>query len=168
LKAAQKTLEQSTHRGVHDYANTVGLERTKHTAQQIMYRHIRASIYTETLFSTVKFLKKNTCAQIFVTIFHWTRIYPMQAEAHIMLDKLHQNIGDFHTIIHNNVLELPEGELRHKAVHAGLKNRPIEFYMHNQNLAKSGIKEFLTYVSKGYDSNEYATHPMGSLSISDG
>jgi Reverse transcriptase (RNA-dependent DNA polymerase) len=115
----------------------------KHTAHQLLYRHIRTSIYTDTMFSKVKSLQQNHCAQVYITPFHYTKVYPMRskAEAHLTLDKLHQDVGVFHTIIPDNAKELTEGELKRKAIHAGSKIRPIEAHRHNQNLAESGIRE---------------------------
>jgi hypothetical protein len=62
LNSAQRTLEQSTQRGVRDFATSEGSKRMKHTAHQLMFRHIRASVYTDTMFNKVKSLKQNTCA----------------------------------------------------------------------------------------------------------
>jgi hypothetical protein len=143
FNAAQRTLEQSTQRGVRDFTMTEGYKRMKHTAHQLMYRHIHTSVYTDAMFNKMKSLKQNTCAQIHVTSFHWTQIYPMRtkADAHLTLDQLHQDVGVFHTIIPDNALELTEGEFRKKAIHAGSRLRPVETYMHNQNLAESEIRE---------------------------
>jgi hypothetical protein len=110
LNAAKRTLEQSTQRGVRDFTMTEGYKRMKHTEHQLMYRHIRTSVCTDTMFNKTKSLKQNTCAQIYVTSFHWTRIYPLRtkADAHLTLDQLHQDVGVFHTIIPDNALELTE------------------------------------------------------------
>jgi hypothetical protein len=115
----------------------------KHTAHQLLYNHIRSSTYTDTLFSKVKYLRQNTCAPIYVSSFHFTRVYPMRskANAHYTLDSLHHDVGVFHTIIPDNAKELIEGEFRKKALHAGLQIRPIEAHRHIQNLAESGIRE---------------------------
>jgi hypothetical protein len=64
-----------------------------------------------------------------------------KADAHLTLDRLHQDVGVFHTIIPDNALELTEGEFRKKAIHAGSRLCPVEAYMHNKNLAESGIRE---------------------------
>jgi hypothetical protein len=121
LNSAQRTIEQSTQRGVRDFSISGGQKRMKHTAHQLMYRHIRSAVYTDTMFNKVKSLQQNNCAQVYITSFHWTRIYPMRtkAEAHLTLDLLHKDVGVFHTIIPDNALELTEGEFRKKAIHAG-------------------------------------------------
>jgi hypothetical protein len=121
LPAAQRTIQQTTQRGVRDFTSTGGFRRMKHTAHQLLYRHIRAAIYTDTMFSKVKSLKQHTCAQVYVTNFHFTKVYPMRSksEAHQTLDELHHDVGVFHTIIPDNAKELTEGEFRKKAIHAG-------------------------------------------------
>jgi hypothetical protein len=143
LQAAQRTIQQTTQRGVRDFTSTGGFRRMKHTAHQLMYRHIRATIYTDTMFSNVKSLKQHTCAQAYVTNFHFTKVYPMRSksEAHQTLDELHHDVGVFHTIVPDNAKELTEGEFCKKAIHAGSQIRPIEAHRHNQNLAESGIRE---------------------------
>jgi hypothetical protein len=49
LNTAQQTIDQSTQRGVRDFTLSEGTKRMKHTAHQLMYRHIRASVYTDTM-----------------------------------------------------------------------------------------------------------------------
>jgi hypothetical protein len=108
LNSAKLTIEQSTQRGVRDFAVTGGYKRSKNATNQLMYRHIRTVVYTDTMFNKVKLLKQNSCAQVYVTSFHWTRVYSMRtkSEAHYTLDKLHQDVGVFHTLIPDNALEL--------------------------------------------------------------
>jgi hypothetical protein len=55
LNTAQRTIEQSTQRGVRDYSSTAGYKRLKHTSHQLMYRHIRAAIHTDTMFTKIKY-----------------------------------------------------------------------------------------------------------------
>jgi hypothetical protein len=95
------------------------------------------------MFSKIKSLKQNTCAQIYVTPFHWTRVYPMKSksDAHLTLDLLHKDIGVFQVVIPDNAPELVAGEYRRKVVHAGSVLKPVEAYTHNQNLAESAIRE---------------------------
>jgi hypothetical protein len=143
LNSASRTIDRTTQRGVLDFTHISGMKRMKHTAHQLMYKHIRAEIYTDTMFNKTKSLCQNTCAQVYVTRFHWTRVYPMRAkaEAHITLDRLHNEVGVFHTIIPDNAPELTAGEFKKKAIHAGSQIKPIEAYTHNQNLAESAIRE---------------------------
>jgi hypothetical protein len=108
-----------------------------------MYKYIKAEVYTDTMFIKTKSLRQNTCAQVYVTRFHWTQVYPMRSkgDAHQTLDRLHQDWGVYHTIVPDNAPELSAGEFRRKAIHAGSRVKPIEAYTHNQNMAESAIRE---------------------------
>ncbi len=143
VETAKRTIDRTTQRGIRDFTTTSGTRRLKHTAYQLKFRHLRASVYTDTMFSSVKSLRQNVCAQVYVTSFHWTRIFPMKtkADAHLTLDRLFREVGVFHTIIPDNAMELTSGEFRRKAVHAGSQIKPVEAYTHNQNLAEAGIRE---------------------------
>ncbi len=143
IETAKRTIEKTTQRGIRDFSTTSGSKRMKHTAYQLKYRHLRATVYTDTMFATVKSLRQNTCAQLYVTSFHWTRIFPMKrkSEAHLTLDVLFREVGVFNKIVPDNALELTDGEFRRKAIHAGAAIRPVEAYTHNQNLAESAIRE---------------------------
>jgi hypothetical protein len=129
--------------GVRGFANVKGTRVLKHTAHQLMFRHLRTEVYTDTMFSKIISLRQNTFAQVYVTRFYWTKVYPLKkkSEAYLSLDQLHRDIGVFKTIIPDNAMELTDGQFRAKAVHAGSIIRPIEAYTHNQNLGKSGIME---------------------------
>jgi hypothetical protein len=144
LLVAECTIQQATQRGVRDFTSTGGYRRMKRTAHQLMHRHICSTIYTDTMFSKVKSLKQHTCAQVSVTSFHFfTKVYPMgsKGEAQQTLNKLHHDVGVFHTNVPDNAKELTEGEFCKKAIHAGSQIRPIDAHRHNQNLAESGIRE---------------------------
>jgi hypothetical protein len=144
LHSAKRTLERTTQRGVRDFTMSQGTRRLRHSTYQLMYRHIRSSVYTDTMFASVKSLQGNKCAQIYTTWFQWIIAYPMasKADAHFTLDRLHREYGIFHTIIPDNAKELTAGEFRRKALKAGTHISPIEAYSHNQNLAERAICEF--------------------------
>jgi hypothetical protein len=167
LNAAQRTLERSTQKGVRDFSVTGGMKRLKHTAHQLIFRHIRATVYTDTLFNKVKSTRQNTCAQIFVTTFHWSKVYPLRSkgDAHQALDLLHRDVGVFKTIVPDNAPELISGEFRKKAVHAGSQIKPVEAYSHNQNLAESGIRELRRMYRKAMLSTN-APHVLWDYCIS--
>jgi hypothetical protein len=143
LHSAQRTLERTTQRGVRDFTMSQGTRRLRHSTYQLMYRHLRSSVYTDTMFATVKSIQGNTCAQVYTTWFQWVVAYPIptKADAHFTLDRLHREYGIFHTIIPDNALELTKGEFRKKALKAGSHIAPIEAYSHNQNLAENAIRE---------------------------
>jgi hypothetical protein len=71
------------------------------------------------------------------------KVYPLKrkSDAHLALDQLHRDVGVFKTIIEDNAMELTDGQLQTKAIHAGSIIRPVAAYTHNQNLAESGVQE---------------------------
>jgi hypothetical protein len=143
LNSAKRTLERTTQRGVRDYSTFKGTRRLRHLTYQLMYRHLRSSVYTDTMFSSVKSLQGNSCAQIYATWFQWVTAYPIpsKGDAHFTLDRLHREYGIFHTIIPDNAKELTQGEFKRKALKAGSYIALIEAYSHNQNLAESDMRE---------------------------
>jgi hypothetical protein len=136
-------IEQTSQRAVIDFGSIQGSHRLKHTHYQLKYRHLRSSVYTDTLFAKVKSLRQNTCGQIFCTDFQWQRFYPLRskADAHLALDQLHRDVGVFQLIIPDNAMEMVEGEFKKKALRAGSVIKPVEAYSHNQNLAESAIRD---------------------------
>jgi hypothetical protein len=80
LSAAKRTLLATTQRGVKDIASRTLAKRVKPTPSQLRYRHLRTSVYTDTMFSTVTTLNGNTCAQIYVNDLDWTRAYAMKSK----------------------------------------------------------------------------------------
>jgi hypothetical protein len=93
------------------------------------------------MFAKTKPLQQNNCGQIFCTDFQWQRLYLLKpkAEAHLALDVLHRDVGVFNTLIPNNAMELTEGDFKCKALWAVSCIKPVESYLHNQNLAESAI-----------------------------
>jgi hypothetical protein len=53
----------------------------------------------------------------------------------------HRDVGDFHTIIPDNAMEMVEGDFKRKALQAGSTIKPVEAYSRNQNLAASSIRD---------------------------
>jgi hypothetical protein len=60
VETARRTLHRTTQLGVRDFANIKGTRRMKYTAHQLMFRHLRADVYTGTMFIKVKTLRQNT------------------------------------------------------------------------------------------------------------
>jgi hypothetical protein len=48
LNSATCIIDRTTQRGVQDFTHTSGMKRMTHTAHQLMYKHVRAEIYTDT------------------------------------------------------------------------------------------------------------------------
>jgi hypothetical protein len=143
VETARWTLDWTTQLGVRDFLNVEGNRRLKHMTTQLMFRHLRTDIYTSTMFSKVKSLRQNNCAQVYVTRFHRMMVYPLKkkSEAHLSLDQLYRHIRVFKTIIPDNAMELTDGKFRIKAIQPGSIIQPVVAYSHNLSLAESGIRE---------------------------
>jgi hypothetical protein len=69
LHSAKRTLECTTQRGVRDFTFSEGTRRLRHSTYQLMYKHLRSLVYTDTMFATVKSVQGNNCAQVYTTWF---------------------------------------------------------------------------------------------------
>lgn len=144
LEVAKRTIENTTQKGVRDFAHMSGTRRLRHLTQQLAYRPINAVCYTDTMLAmTPSLFNKYTCAQIYCTDFDWTKVYPMKSrqEAHYTLDMLHQRYGAFKVMIPDNAKEFILGSFKDKLRRAGTVIAPIEAYSPNQNRAESAIRE---------------------------
>jgi hypothetical protein len=144
LEVAKHTVERTTQKGVRDYTHMKGTRHLRHFTQQLAYRPLNARCYTDTMIAAVPSLfNKYTCAQIYVTEFGWTKVYPMRAksEAPSTLDLLHNNYGSFKEMVPDNAKELTSHDFRTALRKAGAVIRPIETYTPNQNKAEAAIRE---------------------------
>lgn len=66
-----------------------------------------------------------------------------KVDAHFTLDALFRDVGVFNILIPDNAIELTQGDFKKKVLHAGSTLKPVEAYMHNQNLAESCIRELI-------------------------
>jgi hypothetical protein len=142
LSAAKRTLLAMTQRGVKDIASRTLTQRVKPTTSQLRYRHLRTSVYTDTMFACVMSLSGNTCAQIYVNNLDWTRAYAMKSKgnAHETLDLLFHREGVPAEIISDGAKELVQGEFRRKVRAAGSHARQIEPYSPWLNRAETAIR----------------------------
>jgi hypothetical protein len=144
LEIANKTIDSTSQNGVRDFAHMKGSRRLRHLTQQLAYRPLNAICYTDTMISAIPSLhNKYNCAQIYVTDFQWTKVYPMRSkgEAPTTLDLLHNRYGCFREMIPDNAKELTSHAFNDKLRRAGTVIRPIEAYTPNQNKAEAAIRE---------------------------
>jgi hypothetical protein len=138
LEAARRTIERMTQLGVHDFTHTTAGRRLRNVNQQLQYRRLNSTVYTDTMFGDIKSLQGNTCAQIYATDFEWACVCPMKtkADAHLTLDMLHHQFGAFHTMIPDDAKELTQAEFPRKVRKEGTYLHPVEAYTPNQNQAE--------------------------------
>ena len=143
LETAKLTIEHSAQRAVRDYSSSSGTRRLKHSYHQLRYRHLRCTMYTDTLFGPKPSSRKNTCGQLFATDFAWSRFYPLRLErdAHSSLDLLHSHHGVPAVYTPDNAMALTGQEFSKKARQAGAIIHPIEAHTPNQNKAEANARE---------------------------
>jgi hypothetical protein len=83
VETAEKTLRATTRRGVREFdGGSVGVERRFPTGDRhLRYTRLNHPVYHDTLFSSVKSIRSNTCSQIYATDFCWSRNFPMSRKA---------------------------------------------------------------------------------------
>lgn len=144
LATARDTLAKTTQRAVRDFEHYSGTRRLKHIAYQLKYRHLRDTVYTDTMFGPCRaWGTKNNCAQTYSTGFGFVWAMPMQsrADAHYTLDVFHRRFGVPAVITSDDAPELITGDFRRKCLRVGTHLAPAEAYTPNQNHAESAIRE---------------------------
>lgn len=144
-EAAERTLRATTQRGVRMFdGNTVGVERRFPTGDRhLRYRRLNHALYHDTLFSSVKSQRGNTCSQVYATDFCWSRNFPMKSknDAHYTLDDLYHRYGVPSKLISDNAKELTQGQFAKKAREAQCPIDLTDPYSPFQNRAESEIRE---------------------------
>ena len=76
------------------------------------HKWLRTAVYSDTMFSDVKSIRGNTCAQVYVTDQLYSRVYPMKskADAFVTLNDFAHNVG---TILSSQIM------LEKKQMHNG-------------------------------------------------
>jgi hypothetical protein len=82
-EAAERTLRATTRRGVREYdGNKVGVERKFPTGDRhLRYNRLNYSVYHDTLFSSIKSTRGNTCSHVYATDFCWSRNFPIKSKS---------------------------------------------------------------------------------------
>lgn len=114
-EAAERTLRATTRRGAKGFDGTrTTAERRFPTGDRpLRYRRLGHALYHDTLFSTVRSYRGNTCSEVYATDFGWSRNFPMKrkSEAHHTLDDLFHRYGVPTKLISDGAKELTLGKL---------------------------------------------------------
>ena len=82
LNTAKLTTKVTTQEGVRTVDHP-SVQRRFHTNKwQLRYHRLNTTMFTDTYFSSIKFTRGNTCAQIWMNDIEWIRIYPMSTKIH--------------------------------------------------------------------------------------
>jgi len=144
LKAASKTIQVTTQRGVKTILHPTLSRRFQTNDRQLRYQRLSCEVFTDTMqASTVSWQRQNKFAQVFTTQFGWTRAFPMKkkSDAHEGLSLLAQRDGVPHSIIMDGSREQTMSEFNRKAREMGCHIKVTEPYSPWQNAAEGAIRE---------------------------
>jgi hypothetical protein len=143
LETAKHTLDATTQRGICSSANPGIARRFRPNDQQMRYNRLNTDVYTDTMFSTVKSSRGNTCGQIYTNDLEWTRFFHMssKAQTHETLDLPFKRDGVPHALISDGAYELVKGDFRQQARATGCHCKETEPYLPFSNRAEGGVRE---------------------------
>ena len=100
--------------------------------------------------SKVKSICVNTCCEVYVTSFGWSRVFPMKKESdvHESLDLFLSRYGVPELLISDGAKAYVGGEFKKKAKQAGIFCKLTDPYSPWQNSAESEIREIKRLVAR--------------------
>lgn len=145
-EAAERTLRATTQRGVRHFDGKAPSSATRRFPtgdRQLRYKRLAHPVYHDTLFSSVKSYRGNTCSQIYATDFCWSRNFPMKTkgDSYKTLDDMFHQYGVPTKLISDDAKELTLGEFARKAREADCPIDMVQPYSPWQNRAESEIRE---------------------------
>ena len=95
-------------------------------------------------------MRGNTCAQVYVTPFHFVKCFPMvgKADAPATLTDFFKDPGIPASIILDNAKELTKGDFKWICRRAQCPITPVEAYTPNRNEAEAAIRETKRHFTK--------------------
>ena len=144
LETAKRTIEATTQRGLRTILHNTLSPRFCTNDWQLRYRRLMHEMFTDTLESPMQsWFWQNQYAQVFVTRFVWSRVFPMRckADAHEGLSLLVQRDGVPPRIITDGSQEQTMGLFWRKAKEMGTHNKQTEPHSPWQNTAELTIHE---------------------------
>ena len=147
---AERTIEATTQLRVRTVANPSVERRWPTGDRPLRYRRLDHPVYHDTMYSKVKSLRGNTCCEIYVTSFGWSRVFPMktESEVHETLDLFLGRYGVPETLISDGAKAYIGGEFKKKAKQAGIFCKLTDPYSPWQNCAESEIREVKRLVTR--------------------
>jgi hypothetical protein len=142
FEAAARTLQTTTQEGMRFVQGK--LERRLRTSQaHLRYPSLRVTIYTDTLFPSVKSIRGYTCAQLFTDGHCFARVYPLKrkGDAHHALVQFIQDIGIPKSLLTDCAPEEMHGEWGRVVKKYHIKPKMTEPASPWQNRAEAEIRE---------------------------
>ena len=156
LAAAQTTLDVTTQSGVR-YATDPIHRRLKTKQAHLRYPSINTTVYSDTMFASLKGVGGDKCAQVFTTDFDYVRFYPMKkkSEAGHKLATLITTVGIMRKLVTDGAPELQGGVWGSVVSDFHIQQSITEPYSSWQNRAEIAIKRLkrgIRYHTKRKDS----------------
>jgi hypothetical protein len=116
----------------------------------LLNRRLDHAVYHDTMYSEIKSSQGNKCCEIYVTVFGWSRLFPVtkEAEVHETLDIFLGRYGTPEALISDGAKYYSGGEYMKKAKQAGIFCKLTDPYSHCHNRAESEIREVKRLASK--------------------
>lgn len=144
LREAERTIEHTTQRAVHDFTNTQLGHRLLPSAAQLRYKHLNTWFYIDIMYASNESILSNKYGLIIVTPFRWSRFIPLtvRSKAWEALKLTFSRDGVPTRVIADLAGELFESnDMKQLCSHAGTYLTAVEKDVHEHNLAENEIRE---------------------------
>lgn len=140
---ADKTLRATTQRAVRTVASPTVERRWPTGDRPLRHKRLHHQVFHNTMIANVKYLRGNTCCEIYATDFGWSRAFPIAkiAEVHETLDLFLSRYGIPEALVSDNHNVYIGGIFKKKAKEAGVFCKVTDPYSQWQNRAEGEIRE---------------------------
>jgi len=140
LKTTKKTIQVTTQRGKRNVVHPIH-QRFCTCQSHLWYPLLNTTVNSDTLFTTLKSTRSNTCSQVFVTDFDFTWVLPMKlkGDAPFVLQDFIHDIGILRHIHTDDVKELMASRWKKIVNKYGIKQTHTKPYSPWQNWAEAMI-----------------------------
>jgi hypothetical protein len=143
LKTAERTLRVTTQRGIRTFLRPFD-RRLSTSVPQLSYSVLKRTMYSDTMFSKVKSLRQNSCAQVYTDGQGYSLLYPLKSKSLAWMT-IKSLISDMNAIpdaiITDGAMEETGGHWKKETQHFRISQRFSEPYSQWQNRAEGDIRE---------------------------
>ena len=144
LREAERTIEHTTQRAVHDFTHTQLGHRLLPSASQLRYRHLNTWFYIDIMYATNESILSNKYGLVIVSPFRWSRFIPLTSrkQAWEGLKLTFSRNGVPTRVIADLAGELFDSkEMKLLCSQSGTYLTAVEKDVHEHNLAENEIRE---------------------------
>ena len=141
LTTAKCTTKVTTQRDVRTVEHPSFQRRFRTNNRQLQYRRLKTTMFTDTHFSSVKYTRGNTCAQVWTNYIKWFRIEPMStiSHAHHSNKKIFKNGGVPSKIVMNGAREQVMGKFKEACQYTTVQAHQIKYNTTWANRAEGAV-----------------------------